>query len=106
MILLKNIYQEIGYGYANSTTVTEYGIRCPKDTNTPQPTNTIQRLMKTLQDGNALILDLRKHITDTDIPQTMLIASKDQQLGNFLLCHSHWIKLSQTRQRYQCPHVA
>jgi len=35
MILLKNICQEIGYGYANSTTVTEYGIRCPKDTNTP-----------------------------------------------------------------------
>ena len=34
MILLKSIYQEIGYGYANSTTVTEYGIRCPTETNT------------------------------------------------------------------------
>jgi len=32
---LKSIYQEIGYGYANSTTVTEYGIRCLKETNTP-----------------------------------------------------------------------
>jgi len=35
MILLKSIYQEIGYGYANSTTVTECGIRCLKETNTP-----------------------------------------------------------------------
>jgi hypothetical protein len=34
MILLKSIYKEIGYGYANSTSVNEYEIRCPKETNT------------------------------------------------------------------------
>jgi hypothetical protein len=35
MILLKSIYQKIWYGYANSTTVNAYWIRCPKATNTP-----------------------------------------------------------------------
>ena len=35
MILLKSIYQEIDYGYANGTKMTEYGIRCPKGTTNP-----------------------------------------------------------------------